>query len=442
MHRCWDVPELKLAIFKNLDDYDAMRDASVFGASDREWNFPPPRKMRALAHLATTCREFSDCALDLMWAVQHDYRHLLSCLPTDTWMMDDRGQFHIHASLRPEDWDRVLFHSHRIKEMYDTKSGCVKVHPSVLDALLASLPPGPLLPNIRALSCRSVTPLFPHLATLVGRKLIEVQVELSDEKPWCLSAIQKIAATSPVLQRVLIAGRSPQYMEWSMRFISTLDQLRSLSLDAIDATLFDHISTLERLESLSLHKLGSQILSSSMTSLPHHPRFPALRTLHIATASLECVPIFLPAVNCSPLRMFTVVCRAGVTSLRNEASNAIAAIGAYCSPSHLTFIKIKLGPEDRLGPMEAGASPLPGDALRPLLRLSCLRHVELVYPGAFLPDDSFIQYAAISWSALEEFSIQCQSGWQPQTTLSSVLSLAQHCPRLRSLVLDVNATDI
>ncbi|KAK7000524.1 hypothetical protein R3P38DRAFT_2442578, partial [Favolaschia claudopus] len=433
MHRCWDVPELKLAIFKNLDDYDAMRDASVFGASDREWNFPPPRKMRALAHLAITCREFSDCALDLIWAVQHDYRHLLSCLPTDTWTMDDRGQFHIHASLRAEDWDRVLFYSHRIKELYDTKSGCVRLHPSILDALLASLPPGPLLPNIRALSCRSVTPLFPHLATLVGRRLIEVQVELSDEKPWCLSAIHKIAATSPVLQRVLIAGRSPQYMEWSMRFISTLDQLRSLSLDAIDATLYDHISTLERLESLSLHKLGSQILSSS-TSLPHHPRFPALRALHIATASIECVPIFLAAVNCSPLRMFTLVCRASVTGLGNNVPNVLAAIGAYSSPSHLTFLKIELELDYRMGPI----GNLTSDALRPLLRLSCLRHVELAYPGASLLDDAFIQCAAISWPTLEELSIQCISQGLG-LTLASLVSLAQHCRHLRSLALDVNA---
>jgi hypothetical protein len=86
---------------------------------------------------------------------------------------------------------------------------------------------------------------------------------------------------------------------------------------------------------------------------------------------------------------------------------------------------------------------LPGDWFYPLLSYANLTEVVIRTANGIDIDDAFLKRMATAWPQLRTLGLSpgCQSaGYAPRTTLAGLLPLAQHCPRLESLALVLDAT--
>ncbi|KAK7012980.1 hypothetical protein R3P38DRAFT_2446586, partial [Favolaschia claudopus] len=431
MHRCWDVVELTRLVFDEIMALDpAMRMIGRPAARASVTTGGPTAATRTLCRLARTCRKFSELALDVLWAEQSGYIPLLSTLPATTWSTRN-GEFKIVTDLRQEDWERTLNYSRRIKQFRDVNS-LPGLHNSAVEAVILSLPPGSLLPNVHYLSCQSGSPFFPHLSTILGTQISKIHIELASYQ-WRYPAVQHIALRCPFVKDFGLEGsfgNEDITLEWSSRFVLQMTQLRSVDVVGLNRAAWHHISRLAGLEKISSHSLIADVFTPSDESLLH-PLFPVLRTLALDRVDLTLVAPFLSAFHSAPLQTLMLSGR-NLESVRTLN----VSIATHCSPLHLTFLVIEICETEDDPPS------LSFEDLRPLLRVPNLRNVRLLYPGDSLLNDEFVDEIANPWPALEELSMPGSPAFQDPPTLRSLLSFARHCPHLRSLELDVDAKTI
>ncbi|KAK7014368.1 hypothetical protein R3P38DRAFT_2545004 [Favolaschia claudopus] len=430
MHRCWNVPELTLTILNNIDDHNGPP------APDAVELHQPLRRSQTLASLAQTCRKLSSPALNLLWAAQHDYVPLLSRLPAGTWELDD-GHFNIVRPLRVEDWQRVFAYSGRINEFLDTGDG-PKLDSSVSDAMLASLPPRPLLPKVRLVFCRSSSPLFSHLPTLLGARVSAIRIDLEVEDSWCFPAVRQMASRFPSLERIQIDGNCTTNadLEWGGACVTQLHDLRLITVRALNSNTYRHISGLKRLESLTIRSLSAhKFVFQPRDNLTPSLRFSALRKLVIGADALDSICTFLPDVCQAPLERVCI----SATELLSSSISArylMEGIATNCSPSHMMSIRLTLKA------VQGATFRFTSEDIRPVLNLPNLKHVQLCIPTVCSMDDNFVQEMAIAWPALEELSIFCSYRPSDSPTPLALVSLACYCPHLHHVGLNVDATRI
>ncbi|KAK6978053.1 hypothetical protein R3P38DRAFT_3236142 [Favolaschia claudopus] len=353
---------------------------------------------------------------------------MLSCLPAGTWEMDN-GHFKIVRPLRVEDWHRVFAYSGRINEVFDTRDG-PKLDSSVSDAMLASLPPHPLLPNVRRVSCRSSSPLFSLLPTLLGARVSAIRINLEVEDSWRFPAVRQMASRFPSLERIQIDGNctTNDDVEWGGACVTQLHDLRLITVRALDSNTYRHISGLKRLEALTIRSLSAhKFLFQPRDNLTPPLRFSALRKLAIGADALDSICTFLPDVSISATELLP-------SSI--SARYLMEGIATNCSPSHMTFIRLTLKAA------RGGTFRFTSEDIRPVLGLPNLKHVLLSIPTVCSMDDNFVQEMAIAWPALEELYICCFYRPSDSPTLLALVSLACYCPHLRRLLLNVDATRI
>ncbi|KAK7062485.1 hypothetical protein R3P38DRAFT_2483673, partial [Favolaschia claudopus] len=387
-----------------------------------------------LCRLARTCRKLSDPALDVLWAEQSGYIPLLYSLPATTWRIRN-SEFEILADLRQEDWERTLSYSRRIKQFRDVNS-YPGLHISAVEAVILSLPPGSLLPNVRYLLCESRSPFFPHLSTLLGPNLSKIHIELASCE-WRFPAVQHIASRSPLVEDLRLGGppgTEQKILEWCSRFVLQMTRLRSVDVAGLNRDAWHHISRLEGLETISSHSLTANLFTPSDESLLHPgPRFPMLRTLALHRIDLDLVAPFLSAFHGAPLQNLKLL----GTNIGNVRT-LNASIATHCSPLHLTSLVIEICETVDDPPLSSF------EDIGPLLLVSNLQNVRLLYPGYSLLNDHSVEEVANAWPALRELSVPCTSSsvFRDPPTLKSLLSFARHCPHLRSLELDVDAKTV
>ena len=83
MHRCLQVREVVERIVASMEDPSLEVDEC--GMCCSKWYYPGAS---VLVALSTTCRLFSDVALNSMWHRQHGLKYLTMCLPRSKWRFD------------------------------------------------------------------------------------------------------------------------------------------------------------------------------------------------------------------------------------------------------------------------------------------------------------------------------------------------------------------
>ncbi|KAJ7113627.1 hypothetical protein C8R44DRAFT_984764 [Mycena epipterygia] len=404
MHRSWNVPEVTRMIFEQL------------GSS-----YPGNTAAIALYQLASTCRRFSDPALDLLWQTQYGIIPLLKCLPSNVWEASV-GSFVIRSSIEAADWDRVFTYSKRIKTLHEDEK---PMDTSVMECILMSLPTDSLIPSIQSLSFEIVeidSTLFPYLRFLIGPHLTSVYIPL-DYPLRRLSPLSLLGSKCPILKDVVL--RDQGYFDDDdnitpiSSFIRTLDHIETLHVPALNQSAYHHLARLLTLKSLDIGFVPAEAFPDDAHHLLPDSSFPALQHLGLHTLS--------------------IIARGFLTEINSAA--LFSVFQSQCSFSNLRSISINLDEGEPLQmhmPMYTRTSAI----LRPLLALINLRHVLISSLPKFILDDAFVDAMALAWPHIKSLSIRGMSYGHCGLSPPALFSLARSFPALRNLTLDVDFTRV
>ncbi|KAK6980958.1 hypothetical protein R3P38DRAFT_3116911 [Favolaschia claudopus] len=442
MHRCWKVAELTQMIFEELVEEPSVNprhpDSAV--AQIRVDEKGGPVNAKSVLQLATTCKNFSTVALDILWRRSNGVIKLLKCLPPSTWCICEDGYFRIVAPLAAEDWNLVLNYSRRIRTFSDHEED-IYVDASVLESII-HIPCGVLLPNVRKLSCHSASSLFPYIDLLLGSRLRNLTI-LFDGPSFRIPFIRSLQPYFPQMEHAYLQCDSAQdqdsaslVAETVSSVVTEMPALRTLCVDSLDAPACNYIANLSSLKDLTVWHLAS-------SPSPHplsNPVFIALRKLVLTAMELECITDFVTTTVASPLRSLWIDAHQPP-----NAGPLLCALYSACNPRHLTSIQVDLYGNDTVF-ADLNAYIIPVDFLQPLLVFSNLRRVRLMCTLGVILDDKFLDAMARAWPQIEELWLQaifCYR-YSPDSypTVNSLHSLAQHCLSLRELRLAVDITTL
>ncbi|KAK6991880.1 hypothetical protein R3P38DRAFT_3091324 [Favolaschia claudopus] len=303
MHRCWKVAELTQMIFEELVEEPSVNprhpDSAV--AQIRVDERGGPVNAKSLLQLATTCKNFSGFAMDILWRRSNGIVKLLKCLPPSTWRICEDGYFRLVLSPADEDWNLVLNYSRRIRTFSDHEED-IFVDASVLESII-HIPCDVLLPNVRKLSCHSASALFPYIHLLLGSRLRNLTI-LFDGPSFRIPFIRSLQPYFPQMERAYLQCDPAQDQDYTSLVAETVSSvvtemtaLHTLCVDSLDGLACNHIASLPSLKDLTVWRLAS---SPSSHLLPN-PMFIALRKLVLTAMELECITNFATKTVASPL---------------------------------------------------------------------------------------------------------------------------------------------
>ncbi|KAJ7199647.1 hypothetical protein GGX14DRAFT_467748, partial [Mycena pura] len=386
MHRCWDVAELTQIIFQQLEPVysESGTDRSITTQGQLYW-------------LALTCRKFCDPALDRLWE-SPNFIDLLKCLPYHVWEISE-GSFKIRSPVGPGDWERVLTYSKRIRNFSDEYYPPSCLDASVLQSLVNSLPSGPLLPNLRSLSCQSWSKLFPHISRLVGEHVPKIYVEI--EGP--AADLPPIARHCRFLSHVTFNGLYDESTrDWVSAFLIQLTHLQTVEVLYMTQDAFLHVARLDHVETLWVRCLDLEAFAE--VDRPYI-LFPALRRLTLWAESVTFATHFVKVLDCAPLETIVVTSRQDCTTINSRA--LFWAIHTSCFTSHNTLTSITVELTEDFDTLPADTSPytMPSSVTQPLLGFPNLRHVKLSSTVGFISDNESVDDMARAWPCLESLSM-------------------------------------
>ncbi|KAJ6517383.1 hypothetical protein C8R47DRAFT_1205607 [Mycena vitilis] len=367
-------------------------------------------------------------------------------MPPDLWNVPVRnGTINTLALVRPiaaADWERPLFYLHRVKT-FNASSAEELPSPELFERLSSACPRERLFPNLRILTWshkESAFPgLYPHIRAVLGPRLKQLDIRIpllaSD-----LPLFRNIASESPELADVESGGEhlgsdyGQQFMPNVSVFIRGLNRIQKLYIAsfAVDGRTLQHLATTPTFKSLHLGGFEHEGLACRLSQPSDGPRFTQLTHLRVFSISVEAASdIFLcrPPLAHIDIRIFPVASIQAISALYDTMAENVPP-RALCS---LTIFNTQL---------RGGFSPLPL-AFPPLLAFHNLKTVTLYNDCAFALDDGIVHQMACAWPNIQFLALisrypQVHSD-PPRVTLAALCSLAEHCPALSTLGIDINA---
>ncbi|KAJ7617612.1 hypothetical protein DFH06DRAFT_100588 [Mycena polygramma] len=415
-----------------------------------------------LAALARTSKFFQDVALDALWSFQDTFAHILRCMPSDVWGHEVvSGSVHRLRLRRPislADWERPLLYMNRVKTLSCESLGAVP-DAQVFDTLTLCLPTEHFFPNIAELvwSIPSIT-CFSFIRRLLGPRITSIDIDFpflpsvvdlnrSFPNPHLhFSLIPTLPLICPRLEEAtLVFDRSRevssdthhQLREDISQFVKGLKSIHSLHVAYLNQIALEHLASLTTLTSLTMEHLPDLKCFPS----PSDSRiFPHLSSIEVWTSSVRDAIAFTQSLSHSPLVWL------GVTITENarleDLSLLYSTVAKTHNPTLLETVQIGagIGIEPIIGlPAEV---MLESAVLTPFLHFHNLDDLWLDTP--FDLDDEIVLDMARAWPQIRviNFFYATTTRIPPRTTLYSLGSFAQHCPKLQSLTILLDGTKI
>ncbi|KAJ6531420.1 hypothetical protein DFH09DRAFT_1409469 [Mycena vulgaris] len=141
---------------------------------------------RDSASLARTCKFFQDPALDILWSFQEGPRNIFHCMPDDLWR--DMSRVEMRRPLVPDDWERVLTYSRRVKT-FSYLPSLPESDVDVLVALNACRPEGGIFPNLQRITWCSSDARRRYIRLFLGPSiraisLLQIEVPIAQLQPF------------------------------------------------------------------------------------------------------------------------------------------------------------------------------------------------------------------------------------------------------------------
>ncbi|KAJ7466931.1 hypothetical protein FB451DRAFT_1040470 [Mycena latifolia] len=403
-----------------------------------------------LAALARTCQAFQPPALSVLWRDQSDLMQLLKCLPSDLWELtdDEDGprRLRFRRAIVPSDWTRVLFYAVYVKSLI--QAGLWPVTTEIYAALSLSLPRYPLFPNIRHLTWRTRDDIFPYIRILVGDKLKSIVLDMHGSETIRAAILPSLTTFHPKLTHVefdVLITRRPMVEDAIYSAICSWNHLEKLKFGALNLASMLHLARLPNLKCLELSRFPSD--SATIKEFQEKvasgaPVFAALRELSANPESVKDITLFLDVIDPDGLENVTLTIEAPTGTEDWQTLNT-----AFARKSSRTLTKLSLreifSHEHEIP--DALERMLTTESIQPLLAFANLVEVAVVAGHGIDLTDAFLKQLALAWPRLQKLDLSpgCQSArYIPQVTLGGLIPLAQHCPRLTSLALVINATDV
>ncbi|KAK6988694.1 hypothetical protein R3P38DRAFT_2660601 [Favolaschia claudopus] len=429
MHRCLDIAELVRLIFEELDPFPChCAEYDSFLHID------------TLLHLAKTCRQFSEPALDMLWRSHDGLVNVLKCLPAESWCVSD-GYFRIISPVVKLDWQRPLANSTRIKNLCDPDPK-ILLHTSAVEAIV-SLPAGILLPQVQHIIIESSAAIFPYISGLVGPRIHSIKLTL-DLPSLPFSALHPIVPENRSLNYLSLARpglHNDSAKDLVSAFILEMDNVRELDAQCLNELGYQHIATFPHLERLRLW----DILELPFPCPPYHDSpFAALSSVTVHTSDVAFATNFIEVLYSSMLSEVCIISTENATT--TNLAPLFSAIHTACHASQLNHLMISMEEDNTLVAATPNIYTLSMDFLRPLTVYGSMRSLKLLFPILSGFDDELMEELAPSWPQLEELFIggHCRS-IELQTsrrTVNSLISLAHFCPRLDTLSLVIDASRV
>ncbi|KAK6978095.1 hypothetical protein R3P38DRAFT_2665581 [Favolaschia claudopus] len=426
MHRCWEVAELTNSIFEELDPY-----------TDQCFGDPELRRINAVAlyRLATTCRWLSESALDVLCRSNDGLISLFKCLPSRSWVISD-GLLKITSPPVPEDWDRFLRYSSRIK-MFLAHDFDIALDISALECLRAALPSGTVLPGVHSISCRTSSMLFAYLPFLIGPRLLKIWIS-HDGPDFRLSALPSFGFQSRTLKYVRVTSES--FGDISP-LISDIPSPHILELQFLNQRCYNQVAAFPNLRSLYIWNVEDMPFPSD-SPLSSNAPFPALRDLKLSGTDISFLLNLLSSLKSPLLSVLHIRASSNSTSIMSTA--VLNAVYKKCSVFQLTHLYLYLCEEKEYVAADPATYTLEFSLLTPLLAYRCLRQLALLTPLGFNLDDTAVDLISRAWPQIEDLYIAgeftCNLEDVSYPTLAALISIARYCPSLRNLWLAVDAS--
>ncbi|KAI5885266.1 uncharacterized protein SCHCODRAFT_02557466 [Schizophyllum commune H4-8] len=451
MHAVLRTPELRHTIFKDLTRYD-------------------------LTALAIACKEFSGEALSMLWSYCFDIRDILDLLPDAKKTISRVNRKRVvgaRGDLTLQDISRISFYAAFIrtldvdfKDLRASESGMQQI------VSVAAASGQELFPNLRELRYHGPTDFAPCLTFLLAPTLtkLTVIIEASDERWRSQRAGRPVYGATELSILLGLKARdrdSPRIASLHLRVHTDLpwpldelldgwDSLEDLCIEAsINEMVLSSVFRLPRLHSLALDGTEWYMVDEA--------------TEWLSLGKLDVLPVASPILTHISLRLSSLAeasqVLAALTVLdlsqlyiedveRFPALDAfVRLLGKRLEPAILLELVFKLALDVTMARHILGVnSNLPPeqrvhlDTLRPLLPFSNL--VRFVLPVTsdieIALDDDDVDTLARAWPRLEVLEVYTvrrpSPALPPVCTINALLSFARHCPLLRLLGMELDAT--
>ncbi|KAJ7751371.1 hypothetical protein B0H16DRAFT_829888 [Mycena metata] len=389
---------------------------------------------RTLAALAATCTLWQEPALDALWATQDSLIPILSYLIFDSLQR-------IVRSLTLADWEPLSLYSHRVKDL-STSFECkmAEIYPMLNLCLSATA----LFANLRTLSWDSYEEEeFPYIRIFLTSSLSRIAFRYAPSITNS-SLLSTLGRTCPHLTEVEItladnADDTDDSANATSLFVCSLPLIESVMVPRPNWTAHKHIGQFHRLISLSMYTLPAL---PSVVSPPSGCAFAGPQSLEVESADMPETLHLLQMGKHVNLASLAVTLSEDYSAV--ETTKLYTTLAVTCSPISLTHLRLRL--DGYYSTHLSAEYAINDNMIRSLLPFTKLATLHLTSTALFVIHDETVLDAARAWPCLERLTLDFMS--PPLTpppshlTLQSLCSLAQHCSRLRSLHITIDATTI
>jgi hypothetical protein len=355
------------------------------------------------------------------------------------------------------DWSRFKFYASLVKNLHftlhrrqETSSSsfprCL-VHPDILDMLAESGLEKPVLPNLMALTWPSCEAHDRYIELFFGTRLTTLTYYFSSSRVFDFSwaqAFDSLRRSAPNLTSIYIYSheyihQGPQGLANAIADmiygLKRITNLRCFSV-RLNSDAIRHLAT-STCAFLHLGNDATDILDSIRAMVPT-TAFPELQRLVLRSDNMTSLVRVIELLRTESLRRIDLRYETQNWATRTDIEQLIKTLEARCSHTELTHFSIR---DDETN----STPPLPMSILAPLLKFKNM--TDLVIDNfAFDLNDDNMKTIAVAWPCLEHIrlcSILHRREVQPKISLASLVTLAQHCPKLREfeLVLDIATVD-
>ncbi|KAF8137202.1 hypothetical protein EV363DRAFT_654129 [Boletus edulis] len=399
---------------------------------------------RALASLARTCRAFSEPSFDCLWRKLRSLEPLIRCYTT----VDD-----MQNAIPPTSSQFAIInrYSHRVREVTISESTSVRF------LQCTSMRPSCLLPNLMVLHWDSFG-LPPHIPIILIQRLlsptlVSLTATLAEaDGATLLSFLDNYPQLCPNLKSVqfsFLAGHSATIIQALSRAICSQNTLENVILYApVDDKALEHLSMLPSLKVLTV-TLSERSRPRTRSILPTDPLFRNVEVLEFKTSDLDLVTNLLRPRD-QIFHTFRLHHHKRLTSKSVVTFlDVLASRSRTRSLQGFTFSSSDFShpvPVDQMA-SEAPRYRLSYETLQPLMVFGSLRFLDIEWSEQISLDDDEVAKLARSWPLLQVFKLYCGRGGYPPfstkyPTLLGLLSLVTCCPKLHTVSLPLDATQV
>ncbi|KAG6375047.1 hypothetical protein JVT61DRAFT_3828 [Boletus reticuloceps] len=405
MHRALLVPEILLIIFKYVTDDSGNP------------------LLPTLAAIARTCRPFQRQVEEILWYKLPNISALYNILPTQVRKRESRSWSLSRRMLSGPDWTRFVDRASRVRVLaentgsrHDQYERCL----AIFLAMVALRDPLLLTPNLRKLEWQpSHLSLNPAINLFISPSLRSLEI---DAKLFINHVIRlPLVYICPKLEHLKITGNGRSAANSISSVLRGLHCLETVACSTMDNDAFIHLAQLKKLSYLAVDMRWSLLNLEGLHDRLPPGSFPSLQTLYWKDYSIDSLADIFLMPEISPSNQF---------------------------PNTRDFSLIHDVEAGRRFGVPVGAPrrehQLDACDLKPLSALKSLRVLNLVDLGYLQLDDDLIKTIASTSPELEKLGLG-MNGADPMptsVTFDGLLSLLQHCPKLQSLGLCVDAEDM